>query len=58
MYFKVIADVPPPLFKDHKLWENGILEVGKPFVLNLNSKVAGTLSGAPQTELSPQEDET
>jgi hypothetical protein len=30
---------------NHKLWEYGIDDVGKPSVLNLNAKVAGTLSG-------------
>ena len=53
-----MAAFPPPLFKDHKLWENGMLEVGRPFVLNLNSKVAGTLSGDPQVELRAQDEET
>ena len=52
MYVKIICTLFP-LF--HKLWEYGILVVGKPFVLNLNKVVVGETK--PQSEFNCHEED-
>ena len=57
VYVKTIAAWPLGPEIDHKLWEYGILDVGKPLVLNLNAIDPGRLFSETQLEFSAQEDE-